>query len=182
MAEIPVEKKSSMKWLWLLLAAILLALLIWWAVSDDDDVEPVLADTATIESVEGIDADADADALGSTESMPMTLAAILANPQSYIGEEFSGEVGVGGPLTDRGFWIENDGARMFALIIDEPMEVPLDINAGQELQITGGRIREGGEVSDVEGVPLDDDTLEVLADQDVFLLVNEDNIDILQRP
>ena len=43
MAEIPVEKKSSMTWLWLLLAAILAALLIWWITADEDDAEPVLA-------------------------------------------------------------------------------------------------------------------------------------------
>ena len=114
--------------------------------------------------------------------MPMTLAAILANPQSYIGQEFAGEVSVAGPLTDRGFWVENDGARMFALIIDEPREVEIDINPGQELRISDGMIREGGEVSDVEGVPLDDDTLAVLADQDVFLIVDEDNVEILERP
>ena len=39
-----------------------------------------------------------------------------------------------------------------------------------------------GQVSDVEGVPLDDDTLAVLADQDVFLIVDEDNVEILERP
>ena len=164
MAEIPVEKKSSMTWLWLLLAAILAALLIWWITADEDDADPVLAETA-------IEADAGAD------SMPMTLAAILANPQSYIGQEFAGEVSVAGPLTDRGFWVENDGARMFALIIDEPREVEIDINPGQELRISDGMIHEGGEVSDVEGVPL-----AVLADQDVFLIVDEDNVEILERP
>ncbi|HCO45826.1 MAG TPA: hypothetical protein DIT44_04110, partial [Erythrobacter sp.] len=74
------------------------------------------------------------------------------------------------------------GARMFALIIDEPREVEIDINPGQELRISDGMIREGGEVSDVEGVPLDDDTLAVLADQDVFLIVDEDNVEILERP
>ena len=171
MAEIPVEKKSSMTWLWLLLAAILAALLIWWITADEDDADPVLAETA-------IEADAGADA----DPMPMTLAAILANPQSYIGQEFAGEVSVAGPLTDRGFWVENDGARMFALIIDEPREVEIDINPGQDLRISDGMIREGGEVSDVEGVPLDDDTLAVLADQDVFLIVDEDNVEILERP
>ncbi|MDT0576729.1 hypothetical protein RM533_11130 [Croceicoccus sp. F390] len=38
MAEIPVEKKSSMSWLWIILAIIVLALLAWWIFSDDDDV------------------------------------------------------------------------------------------------------------------------------------------------
>ena len=173
MAEIPVEKKSSSKtWLWLLLAALLVVLIIWWLSAADDDVEPVVVDTAPIESVETVE-----PALMAGE---MTLAAILAQPQAYIGQEFTGEVDVGGPLTDRGFWVENDGARMFAIIIDEPREVPLDINPGQRLQVTGGMIREGGDVGDVDGVPLDADTRAVLQDQAAFMMVDESNIEILE--
>lgn len=42
MAEIPVEKKSSYTWLWILLALLLAALLLWWLLDDDvDEVQPV---------------------------------------------------------------------------------------------------------------------------------------------
>lgn len=175
MAEIPVEKRHSSKtWLWLLLAALLVILIIWWLSAADDEVEPVVVDTAPIGAVETVE-----PGVVQAEG-PMTLAAIIAQPQAYIGQEFTGEVDVGGPLTDRGFWVENDGARMFALIIDEPREVPLDINAGQRLQITGGTIREGGDVGEVEGVALDDDTRRVLADQPAFMMVDEADIDILE--
>ncbi|OBX20681.1 hypothetical protein A9995_03005 [Erythrobacter sp. QSSC1-22B] len=174
MAEIPVEKKSSMTWLWVLLALVLAALLIWWFAAGDDDVDPVVDDTSETELVA-------TETPIAADAMPLTLAAVVAQPQDYIGQEFSGEVGVDGPLTDRGFWIESDGARMFALIIDEPMEVPLDINAGQTLQISGGTIRAGGEVTEVEGAPLDDDTRSVIADQEVFLIVDEARIEILER-
>lgn len=176
MAEIPVEKKSSLTWLWLLLAALLIALLVWWLVGNgDDDVRPAAADTEVVGAI-------DSEGLAAPEGAAgFTLAAIMEQPQSYIGQEFTGEVGVSGRLTDRGFWIENDGARMFALIIDEPLEVPLDINAGQRLQITGGTIREGGDVSEVEGAPIDDDTRAVLADQAAFMIVDEERIQILER-
>lgn len=43
MAEIPIEKKSSMGWLWAVLALILAALLVWWLVSDSDDDDTELA-------------------------------------------------------------------------------------------------------------------------------------------
>ncbi len=173
MAEIPVEKKSSSKtWLWLLLAALLVVLIIWWLASSDDDVETAAVDNTQVEQV---DTATPAAATGA-----MTLAAIMAQPQDYIGQEFTGEVDVGGPLTDRGFWVENDGARMYAIIIDQPREVPLDINPGQHLQINGGTIREGGDVGDVEGVPLDDDTRAVLRDQPAFMMVDESNIEILE--
>lgn len=174
MAEIPVTRKSSVPWLWMLLAAILAALIIWWIAAEADDVETAIDETATSEAVRP-------DRQANSEALPMTLAAIVAQPQSYIGREFSGEAGVAGPLTDRGFWIESDGARMFALIIDQPKEFPLDINAGQQLRINGGTIREGGAVFDVEGAALKENTLEVLQNQNVFLLVDESRIEILSR-
>ena len=173
MAEIPVEKKSSKTWLWLLLAALLIILLIWWLSAADDDAETEVMETAPIETVE-------TETAVVADTAPMTLAAIMAQPEAYIGQEFTGEVDVGGPLTDRGFWVENEGARMFALIIDEPREVPLDINAGQRLQVTGGMIREGGDVGEVEGVPLDDDTREVLSGQAAFMMIDEEDIEILE--
>ena len=48
MAEIPVEKKSSMAWLWWLLLLAGIIALLWWALADNDDVEEdvVTADVA----------------------------------------------------------------------------------------------------------------------------------------
>ncbi len=37
MAEIPVEKKSSLAWLWVLLGLLLAALILWWIFSGDND-------------------------------------------------------------------------------------------------------------------------------------------------
>lgn len=180
MAEIPVEKKASMTWLWVLLAILVAALLVWWAAAEDDDVEVAIADTAPVAAVEA-DAETIADTQTNAEASPMILSAIVARPQSNIGREFMGEVDVSGPLTDRGFWIESDGARMFALIVDQPREVPLDINAGQRLRITGETVREGGVISNLEGAALKESTLDVLQDGEVFMLVNESDIEILSR-
>lgn len=38
--------------------------------------------------------------------------------------------------SDHGFWIENQGQRLFAAISDEPRESRKDINPGQKLAIT----------------------------------------------
>lgn len=48
MAEIPVEKRSSHTWLWVLLALLIVALLAWWLLDDDGDnvVEYVDEDVA----------------------------------------------------------------------------------------------------------------------------------------
>lgn len=172
MAEIPVTQKSSKSWLWLLLVLLLLALLIWWLLSDDDEV---------IETAEPV-------AIEQTEPMMtepagvMTIAAILENPQTYYGRDgFTAEVGVAGPLTDRGFWITDDaGNQMMAIIIDEPREVPIDINAGQRLRITGGTVRNPSEVTNIPGVPLDNDTMQAMQGQPAVLVVDENNIEILE--
>ncbi len=41
MAEIPIEKKSGMGWLWALLALLIIGLLAWWLISAADDDEAV---------------------------------------------------------------------------------------------------------------------------------------------
>ena len=176
MAEIPIEKKSSKAWLWILLLALLAGLLIWALLAnndaDDDAVvtEPVAMDT--------MNPAADADTMPAGE---MTIASILANPSAYYGRDgFTGEVEVSGPLTDRGFWIENDGNRMLAIIIDEPREVPMDINAGQTLRLTGGTVRNPADIENMPGVPLDQDTKNAMQGQDAVLVVDERNIDIVE--
>jgi hypothetical protein len=174
MAEIPVTRKSSKSWLWLLLLLVLAVLLIWWVLADEDEaVETAAIDPAAIEQT-------DTSAIDTADGM--TIAAILENPQTYYGREgFTGEVGVAGPLTDRGFWITDDaGNRMLALVIDEPREVPIDINVGQRLRITGGTIRNPADVSNIPGVPLKNDTIQTMQGQQAVLVVDEDNIEIIE--
>lgn len=172
MAEIPVTHKSNKSWLWLLLALLLLALLIWWLLADDDEV----IDTAAPIAIE------QSEPMMAEPAGVMTISAILANPQSYYGRDgFTAEVGVAGPLTDRGFWVTDaDGNRMLAIVIDEPREVPIDINAGQRLRISGGTVRNPSDVANIPGVPLDNDTIQIMEGQQAVLVVDESNIEILE--
>ncbi|MBB3035245.1 hypothetical protein [Alteriqipengyuania lutimaris] len=164
-----------MKWLWIVLLALLAALVLWWLLADDDGEqaagEPVAVEQGTDPEIADTTAAAGA----------MTIGAILANPEAFYGEEgFEGTVTVGGPLTDRGFWIENDGARMFALVIDDPIDRTIDINTGATLRLDGGTIREGSTIAadEIEGDGLDQDTMDVIADQDAVLVIDESNITI----
>ncbi|MEE4206529.1 MAG: hypothetical protein V2I39_09555 [Erythrobacter sp.] len=171
MAEIPVEKKSSGKgWLWLLLLLLIIAAIAWWLLAEAN--EPDEVDPVVVEETEPM--------MPETEQTgEMTLAAILADPSAYYGREgFTGTVTVGGPLTDRGFWIENEGNRMFAIVIDQPRERPIDINVGATLDINGGTIRNPAEISDLTGDALDDDTIDAMEGQQAVLVVSEDNITI----
>ena len=185
MVEIPVERKSHLKWLWLLLGLIILAFLLWWATGDDRaEIERDVAPATNVEA--GMEPDAslgpatgaDAAAGATAASIP----AILQNPSAFVGRnDFAGEVEVPEVPTDRGFWVQQNGGRMFALIIDVPREVPLDINSGQRLRVSKGMLRDTGSIGSIPGEPLDADTKKILADQSIFLVVDEDNIEILSR-
>jgi hypothetical protein len=172
MAEIPVEKKSSSSWLWILLAIIVLALLLWWIFADNDEEEVAVAEPVAVEQQADVGAAAG----------PMTIAAVLANPADYYDMEgFTIDATVGDEITDRGFWIESGGSQMFALIVDQPREEPIDINPGAELRITGGTIRNPADIGqDLPGDELDQDTQRILQEQEAVLVVNESNIDITE--
>lgn len=169
MAEIPVQRKTNLTWLWILLAILVIIALIWWAAAEDD--EELITEPADIEAVEP---------LPDTEPAA-TIAAILANPDAYVGmDNFTAEASVPEVPTDRGFWVESDGQRLFAIIIDQPAEEPKDINPGQRLRITEGMIRDSSYLPNLSGDPLDADTQRTVEQQDVFLVVDEDNIEILE--
>ena len=170
MAEIHNEKKKSgMGWLWALLAILAIALIAWW-LWPEADMEPVagLAPVAPIPEPVAV-----------TETP--TIATIVANPQSWVGRDFSGVVQVADVPTDRGFWIEQDGQRMFAIVIDQPAEQPVDINAGQQIQIRNATLRDAQYLPQLQGETLTSSTESVVREQPIYLVVNESNLTILNR-
>lgn len=177
MADIDLERKRSggMGWLWALLLLLLLAALAWWF-WPRDGIEEADVETAPVEEVEPVTEPATPEPAG------LALAAILDNPEQYLGQTFPDtEVQVGEEMTDRGFWIEQDGRRLLAIIIDVPQEEPKDINPGQTLRITDGTLRGPSYLGEIPGVPLDADTESMASGQEIFLVVDERNIEILQE-
>lgn len=175
MAKIPVERTSGGGWWKWLLGLLLLGLAIWLVaelITEDDEYE-----TAEIEAVEPV-APATTPAAAGTMA---TLAAILNNPDEYIGETFPGVTAeVVEVPTDRGFWIEADGQRMFAIVIDEPREQRVDINPGQTVQINQGMLRDRTFLPDIPGDPLDADTQRLAEEQEIFLVVDERYINVME--
>lgn len=182
MAKIPVEKESGGGgwWKWLL-ALLLLALLIWLLVSLFDTDEPeVVVDDTNVEQVEPETNMMDEP----TGVEAMSLSAILSNPEEYYGQTFPDmEVTVAADreITDRGFWIQDEGQHLFAVIIDVPEEQPKDINPGATLRVVDGTLRQPDDLADLPGRPLDQTTESIAQEQEIFLVVDERNITVLQQ-
>ena len=144
MAEIPVEKKSSMAWLWWLLLLLGIIALLWWALSgDDDEVDPALEDDVAVETDAG-DVDTDGDLMADTgEVTAITGLAELASLGDMIGREveLSG-VAVNEVVGDEGFTV-GEGDNETLVMFDErptpntPMEGHVDVNPGSNVTITG---------------------------------------------
>ena len=179
MAQIPVERKSGLGWLWVLLGLVLLALLIWWA-TDDDEADLVDGADSEIVGEETVGADPVTPPEPVAMEAGISIADILASPAEYIGRnDFQDEVRVAEVPTDRGFWIEDQGRRMLAVIIDNPQEQPKDINTGQQLRITEGMVRDATFIANLPGAPLDADTERLAREQDAYLVVDQSNIEFL---
>ena len=183
MAKIEVERKrSGLGWLWALLALLVIALIAWWiwgAMSNDEAVDPG-TEVGVVVPV-----DPAAPAVGveqgtAAQAAMVDLAPILANPQTWVGQPFpGGEVRVAEVVTDRGFWITGTGGeRLFGVILDQPAEQPVDINPQQTLRITGGTLRDASYIPQIEGAPLDDNTRAILEEQQIFLVVDEDGMEV----
>ena len=170
MAEIKMERKErgGMGWLWILIALILLALLAWW-LWPEDEVEEPLATTTAVEAVEPLPEVAPV----TTE---LTLSQIASNPSMYVGQTYDGEVRVTDVPTDRGFWVESDGAKVFAILIDQPRERPVHIQQNTTIRMEQATVRDQTSLGDLPGDPLDAATEEIVRNEDVFLIVDEDNI------
>ncbi|RDC60995.1 hypothetical protein HME9302_02212 [Alteripontixanthobacter maritimus] len=132
MAEIPVEKKSSMAWLWWLLLLLGIAALLWWllAAADND------ADVATVDPA--------MDETAITEPLDPAATAATAGMATYaIGDNVDLDgVRVIEATGDMAFTIDVDGEPMLVLFDQQrtantATEGRFDINAGSIVDIEG---------------------------------------------
>lgn len=144
MAEIPVEKKSSLAWLWwLLLLAGILALLYFLFFNVDGDADDNLGDDVVLEQT--ID---DAGVIDTTADTADTAAGVtaitgVAGLADMIGRdvELAG-VAVNRLVGDEAFTV-GEGADETLVMFDEertpntPMEGNVDVNPGSRVTISG---------------------------------------------
>jgi hypothetical protein len=194
MADIDIEKKEKkgmgiLPWI---LGLLLLGLILWGLTQcgDGRDEEAVVvpADTVTTDPA-GMAAPmpmdtgmamADTTAMGAAGAAgaagALPIAQILANPGQYGSQTVSGTARVTEVISDRGFWIEDAGQRMF-VILDEPQgaERAVDINAGQTVSLSG-QVRDGSALGQL--TTLEQETRQVAQGQPAFLIVRPAGVTI----
>lgn len=170
MAEIDIQrrKRNILPWI---LGLILLGLVIWglmqWMGGDD-------VDTATVPVVED-----SFTAVPDTAADLIPVIVIATQPAQHSGQTVSGTARVAEVISDRGFWIEQDGQRLF-VVIDEPVPETIDINAGQTVRLTG-TVYTAQTIDQVPG-ELELDARQAIQDLPAFLYVRARDISITDRP
>jgi len=162
MANIPVEKKSSSSWIWILLALLLVGLLIWWLLSEanDDDAEvATIADTESVETAQD------------GETGAITTLAALGNLPELVGREINLEdVAVTEVVGDMHFTVA-EGDREALVKFDQvptpdtPKEGLIDVNPGSRVSIEGT-------VRDLETEMPDTVSREIADDTDAYIFAD----------
>lgn len=183
MADINVQRKQASIWPWLL-GLVGLALAAWLLISmlsgDDDEVAVVRETTPAAAPVvtEPVPLTPPAPSAAAAAGIP--IAAIMSNPAEWSGRTVSGQVRVAEAVSDRGFWIEDGGQRLFVVKNESPVPGVADVqgaadtmssrnlNAGQTVQMSGTVHTSADQVPP----PIDARTREILATQRVFMTSN----------
>lgn len=195
MADIDIEKKKGgmgiLPWI---LGLLLLGLILWGLTqcgdSEDEAVVVPAADTLTdpaaVAAPMPMDtgmAMADTTAMGAMGAAgaagALPIAQILANPGQYASQTVTGTARVTDVISDRGFWIEEAGQRMF-VVLDEPQgaEPVVDINTGQTVQLSG-QVRDASAVGQL--TTLEQETRQVAQGQPAFLIVRPAGVSITSQ-
>jgi len=183
MADIDLERnESSSVWPWILGLAVVAFLA--WGIAEAFDADDAAVAGTSVETYETDDfaASPDSEPLNPSPTSSVALVSIMNSPDLWVGRTLPADVySVADVPTDRGFWITEDDARLMALIIDQPSEEPVDINEGAMLRITGGTLRDPSYLPELPGSPATEETLTMARDQEVFLVVDERNVSIVDH-
>jgi hypothetical protein len=185
MAEIQIERKDTSIWPWIL-GILLLALLIWgiYEALDDDTVDlPVavapLPAPPLVDEVQPLPPAANPPTpIAQAAGIPVSQ--IIESPATWTGRTVNGEVRVGEVVSDRGFWITDQGERLF-VVINENVNTPgetINIEANQTLRIREAVVYRGDQLATIPGT-LEPQARNIAQGQPVVLVADGRNINIL---
>lgn len=188
MADIDIERKkrSPLPLILGLLALALLAFLLMQTCGDDE-AEPAPApvtDTTTTSAAPmpvtdttmmGAGAAGAAGAAAAGAAGAGWISTVMAGTNA--GQTTGGDGMVPQTPSDRGFWIEENGQRVFA-ILAEPMEQMKDIDPNQRVRISNARVMRGSESSQIPQ-DVDAEARQTASGQQYFLLVPSSGVEIV---
>lgn len=184
MAEIHIERKEQSVWPWVL-GILVLALLAWGIYAAvDDDAEPVVA-AAPLPAPPVVD---EVQPLPPAANPPTPIAQaagipvsqIIESPATWTGRTVNGEVRVTEVVSDRGFWITDQGERLF-VIINENVNTPgetINIQPNQTLRIREATVYTADRLANIPGT-LEPQARRIAEGQPVVLVTDGSNINIL---
>lgn len=200
MADIDIQRKKSV-WPWII-GLIVLIVIVWALFEMGDEEETLVPQPAVVAPVESpplpvTNEPLPAEGGGSAIDEPVTaapmppppteadneavpVATIVLGPADFLGQPVVGTAQVAEVVSDRGFWLEQDGQRMFAMIADTAtMEDAIDLNPGQQVRLAGV-IYDSAMAGQIAG-GVDPATMALVADQPAFLLVDSTNIVLMEE-
>lgn len=112
-----------------------------------------------------------------TAEVPVDL--IIITPARYLGQPVIGTAQVADVPSDRGFWLEKNGERIYAVISQSPgMEQAVNIEPGQTVRLAG-LVYDSSLAEGIAG-QVDPQALDTIADQPAFLLVPATHVAVVE--
>lgn len=187
MADINVERKRKggpLLWLLpLLVLAALLLLLLRGCDDDEPDTAPASPDTVGADTsnamppVAAPQQPATGPGAAGAAAGALAIGDILGDPARFGGQTVGGTATVPETPSDRGFWVEANGQRIFA-ILAEPSEQVKDIDPGQTVRLSNARVLRGADAAQIPQ-DVDAEARSTAQGQPAFLLVPANGVEIV---
>ena len=168
MPELDIQRRpaGASPWIWVI-GALVLALAVWgfWAATTQgrDRTAALPAERVAGER---------AEARG-PEMLP--IAALMTTPNQYFQKPVRGAATVTEVVSDRGFWVEDAGQRVFVVLGEGITEKEVNIEAGQKVEIEGLFLEQ---TRSTEVPQLEPEAQTIAATQAGF--IRADSVDILR--
>ncbi|MEW5930508.1 MAG: hypothetical protein AB1941_23865 [Gemmatimonadota bacterium] len=190
MADIDIERRGPGVWPWII--GLLVLGLLAWAVAEwvDVDEPEAVVPVAAVEPTAVAPVADPPPPVPVAQGAAVTLADVLGSPAAYFGRTVTPEaVRVTSVPSDRGFWVEEQGQRVFVVLNETaPGAAPgaqadvqgaraerPDLNPGDVVRIGEAMVHDPTKLQNVQG-PLDDQTRRILAGLPVFLVTDGANV------
>ena len=180
MAELDVQRNKRLLWPWIaaLLVLVASAWLAWSVMVDEDElavaepVGPVLVGAAPAVEVAPPVAETPVPV---AQAAGIPVSEIISSPATWTGRTLGGEVRVVEVVSDRGFWIEDQGQRLFVVLNESGGDATPDLQAGQSVRLTEAVVYAGSDPGAVPGT-LEPQARQVAQAQPVVLAVDARNV------